>query len=166
MQESVSQIELAEILGVTPKSVRAWERQGMPVQEKGRRGVASKYSVAACIAWRLERVEAQARARPDPTEIDEARARKVAAEAALAEIELAKARGEVVRLDDMSRAVGEALATTRARLLQVGAKCAPQADLQPDEATLRALLDDALHEAIEPISGDVMDIVDMAAAPG
>ena len=65
-------------------------------------------------------------------------------------------------LDDMSRAVGEALATTRARVLQVGAKCAPMADLQPDETALKALLDDAIHEALEPISGDALEIVGLA----
>ena len=41
MQETVSQVELAEILGHHTENVRAWERQGMPVRSKGRRGVAS-----------------------------------------------------------------------------------------------------------------------------
>lgn len=162
MQTLVSQIDLAEILGATPKSIRAWERLGLPVQEKGRRGVASRYDIGACIAWAIERAEAQAHAMPDDTDFEQARARKTAAEAALAEIELASARGEIVKLADISKAVGGALATTRARLLQVGAKVAPMADLRPDEATLRALLDDALHEALEPISGDVMEIAGLA----
>ena len=159
---SVSQIELAALLGVTPKTIRSWQRAGMPVEQRGRRGVASRYSVADCVEWAIQRAEAQARAMPDDADFEQARARKVAAEAGLAEIALAKARGEVVELDTAAKAVGAALATTRARLLQIGAKVAPQADLQPDEATLQALLDDAIHEAIEPISGGALEIVGLA----
>ena len=144
MQETVSQVELATLLDVTPKTIRAWQRQGCPVEAKGRRGVPSRYSVAAVVRWREDQVRLAAAGDLSAMDADEARRRKLAADAALAELELCRQRDEVVELEHVEKVVGAALATTRARLLQVGAKVAPQADLITDAASLKEMIDDAI----------------------
>ena len=69
------------------------------------------------------------------------------------------------QLGDIAKTVGAALATTRARLLQIGAKVAPMADVRPDAANVRAVIDDALHEALEPIAPEAFDFLGLADAP-
>ena len=55
-------------------------------------------------------------------DLNEERARKVAAEAQLAEMELAKARREFVAVADVASAWGEVLSAVRGRLLSMPAR--------------------------------------------
>jgi phage terminase Nu1 subunit (DNA packaging protein) len=153
----VSQLQLAELLGVTPKTIRAWERQGCPVERKARRGLPSQYSVAAVFRWREEQARLAASGNLDAMDMEEAKRRKLAAEAAAAELSLARERDEVVEIDLVSKEVGTALAACRSRLLQVGAKVAPQCELTPDAASVKELIDDAIYEALDEISGDALE---------
>jgi len=153
----VSQLQLAELLGVTPKTIRAWERQGCPVEEKARRGKPSKYSIAAVFRWREEQARLAASGDLDAMDMEAARRRKLAAEAAAAELALARERDEVVEIELVSKEVGAALAACRSRLLQVGAKVAPQCELTPDAAAVKELIDDAIFEALDEISGDALE---------
>lgn len=157
MQVQVTQIELAELLGVTPKTIRAWERQGCPIEEKGKRGRPSRYSVAEVVRWREEQVRLAAAGDLSAMDMEEARRRKLAAEAAAAELALARERDEVVAIEIVAKEVGAALAACRSRLLQVGAKVAPQCELTPDAASVKELIDDAIFEALDEISGNAVE---------
>lgn len=150
---TVSQAELSSIFGVTPQTIRAWERKGCPVESKGKRGVASRYVPADVIRWREEQAKLAASGDLDAMDFEEARRRKLAAEAATAELALAKAKGEVVALDLVGREVGAALAACRARLMSIGASVAPKVGLAPDTAAIKEMVDDAIYEALDEISG-------------
>ncbi len=54
------QEKIAEIFGVSPKTIVEWQEQGFPVAARGQRGVASEYDSSACIAWYVERELAKA----------------------------------------------------------------------------------------------------------
>jgi len=157
VQVTLKQVELAELLGVTPKTIRAWERQGCPFEEKGKRGRPSRYNVADVVAWREEQVRLAAAGDLDAMDMEEARRRKLAAEAAAAELALARERDEVVEIELVSKEVGAALAACRSRLLQVGAKVAPECELTPDAASVKEMIDDAIFEALDEISGDALE---------
>jgi phage terminase Nu1 subunit (DNA packaging protein) len=60
----------------------------------------------------------------DATNLTAAQLRKVNAEAALAELKLARERGEVISVQDVEKAVAEVSANVRARLLGMPAKLA------------------------------------------
>ncbi|EYD71798.1 MerR family transcriptional regulator [Limimaricola hongkongensis] len=149
----VSQTLIAGICGVTTDTIRAWERKGCPVERKGRKGVAAKYRPADVIRWREEQAALAASGNLAAMDMKEAQRRKVAAEAATAELNLAKAKGEVVAIDLVGREVGAALAACRARLMSIGASVAPKVDLAPDTAAVKEMIDDAIYEALDEISG-------------
>lgn len=157
LKNCVSQLQLAELLGVTPKTIRAWERQGCPVERKSKRGLPSQYKVADVFRWREEQARLAASGDLDAMDMEEARRRKLAAEAAAAELALARERDEVVEIELVSKEVGAALAACRSRLLQVGAKVAPQCELTPDAASVKEMVDDAIYEALDEISGDALE---------
>jgi len=81
---------------------------------------------------------------------DEARARKVAAEAELAEIELQKERGDVLPVEVVNAINDEIYGNFRSRMLAVPAKAAPDifaaGDVKEAKAFLRRHINDALQE--------------------
>ena len=158
MSGTVNQLELAGLLDVTAKTIRAWERQGCPVEVKSsKRGVPSQYRVSDVVRWREEQARLAASGDLDAMDMEEARRRKLAAEAATAELALARAKGEVVDLVLVTREVYGALANCRARIMTVGAKVAPRLEFAEDIAARKEIVDDAIIEALDEISGDTFE---------
>jgi phage terminase Nu1 subunit (DNA packaging protein) len=60
------QEHIAEVFGVTPKTIVEWQEQGFPIAVRGQRGVASEYDTSACIAWFVERELQKAGANETP----------------------------------------------------------------------------------------------------
>lgn len=97
-----------------------------------------------------------------PADVDEAKARKLAAEAELAEIELAKARGELVPIDAVAKAVTDEYAATRAKLLALPSKLAPLVAIEDREAACRDAIERGITEALDELSRDAAALVDGA----
>lgn len=110
----LSQAELAALLGIQPRTVRTWERRGCPVVERGKRGRPSKYNSADVIRWREEQAVLAVTGDVSGIDIDEARRRKTVAEAALAEMELATRRSDLVEIEQVGAAVEAEYAIVRA----------------------------------------------------
>lgn len=85
---------------------------------------------------------------PDAPVLAAERARKMAADAQLAELALAKQRGEVLDRDEVTRAQEDLARTLRARLLMIPDQVAHELALLPDESAIRAHLTLALDRAL------------------
>ena len=151
----VNQRQIAEIFGVTRETIRKWIDQGMPTRN-GPSGV-RLYLPSEVIQWREGRATQAALDSVAITDIEEAKRRKLAAEAAMAEIELSKARGEVVEIGLVGAEVGSALATCRARLLGIGASVVPRLQIAADGVEMKAIVDEAVHRALEEISDGALE---------
>jgi hypothetical protein len=112
------------------------------------------FDVPEVWAWREEQKALQAIGDTKSLDIDEARRRKLAAEAALAEIEVSKRRGEVVEIEDVANAVGDDYANLRAKLLSLPTKIAPQLVGNDDAADIEDLLQRLVTEALEELVSD------------
>lgn len=65
----VTRLDLAKTLGVHPITISKWERDGLPIAKRGRRGVASKYREVEVRAWLQARDEAARQSGPlDPAQ--------------------------------------------------------------------------------------------------
>ena len=102
----------------------------------------------------------------DPTSFEDARTRKMAADAVLAEIEVAKARGDVVSLDVVERVTADEFAAMRAKLLGLPDKMAPLCQTASDIEEVRELLRRCVVEALEELSADDLGDVGIADDPG
>ena len=148
---ALPQVEIARMFDVSENTLRAWRRAGCPVaSEKGRSVLMDP---AAVLRWREIEIAAAAKGDIGRMDMDEARRRKLAAEAALAEIELARAKGEVVSVDLVAEEVGAALSALRSRLLAIPPAVSPSIELVEGTAAVREVLDAAIHEALDEISG-------------
>lgn len=131
----VNRTELAEIIGVSMPTITAWmgETPPLPYVEGGGKGKPFVFDSADCIEWwaenkrRRKRVpipgtDPFAEGTDAPESYDEAERRKMVANADKAELELAKAAGKVVEIDDVAAAVADMNVTVRTRLLGLGNK--------------------------------------------
>ena len=83
-----------------------------------------------------------------------ARARKEAALADLAQMEAAEARGDLVRVEDVAAWWGEMVTLARARLLALPSMAAPQVAAPGKIAEVQAILRKLINEALEELSRD------------
>lgn len=95
-----------------------WCAKGMQVKT-------GKYPWPEIHRWLLEQVERRGKESARPATEDEARKRKLAAEAELAELELAKQRGQLMTVEQYEEVVGAAFARVAAQLKSAPTKFAP-----------------------------------------
>jgi phage terminase Nu1 subunit (DNA packaging protein) len=111
----ISAAEAARRLGMTATAVGQWcNRPGAPVRRQGQKAMVRWPDFAR---WREQELVRQAKAEVAPTvSLDEARTRKALAEAELAEMDLAKQRGEFVAVAAYEAALARVLDRLTARL--------------------------------------------------
>ena len=83
---------------------------------------------------------------------DEARTRKVNAEAEIAELELAKVHGTLVIAEDVVKAWEDVLGALKGKLLSIPTKAAPVVSAETEAGTCQNILEDLMNEALEELS--------------
>ena len=89
--------------------------------------------------------------------LDEARQRKLAAEAEMAEIELAKARADVVRVEDVARQWETILGDVRTRFLSLPTKLAPLVAVEGEKTTVKEKIEDGINTALGQLAAGISD---------
>jgi hypothetical protein len=156
------QKDLAEALGISPAQVTRDKARGMPVH----------LGVDACREWRRENVRARvvavapkrpgqppegavaagaARVAPEASGDDywTSRARREAAEAAIAEVKLQELAGDLVRRADVRARHAQRLAAAREGLQQIPARLAPVLAAETDQARCHDLLQAELDAVLQ-----------------
>jgi hypothetical protein len=82
----------------------------------------------------------------------EAKRRKIAAEAAMAELELAKAEEQAIGLQDFAKAWAGMIGSARAKLLGLGSKLGPGLAIIEDAAECSSIVDAGISEALQELS--------------
>jgi phage terminase Nu1 subunit (DNA packaging protein) len=159
----VTQLELASLFGADRNTIATWTRAGMPVAHRGRGSRGHSYDVGACLRWirerdRAEHEKALAAARAvSPS--DSARARKLAAEAGLAELELRKRRGEIADVAEVEQRWTALVVAARNALLGVPTRAKQviptltTKDVLELDALVRRVLDELADGQSEPHEG-------------
>ena len=83
---------------------------------------------------------------------DEARTRKVNAEAEIAELELATVHGTLVVAEDVVKAWEEVLGALKGKLLSIPTKAAPIVSAETEAGVCQDILEDLMNEALEELS--------------
>lgn len=117
--EWLSQAELERVTGLSRQTLAELAREPDCPREQ-RDGW--KYPWPAWNTWYVNRRVDRAVERVKPADFEEARARKTAAEAELAELELAKQRGDLITVADAGKVMDDRLDRVAARLKAVPSK--------------------------------------------
>lgn len=83
---------------------------------------------------------------------DEARTRKVNAEAEIAELELAKIRGDLCPTEDVVKAWADVLHACRAKFLALPTKVAPVVATETDIAIIKDIVEQQVYEALAELA--------------
>lgn len=83
---------------------------------------------------------------------DEARTRKVAAEAEIAELELAKIRNDLAIVADVVKAWEDVLSAMKAKLLAIPTKVGPALAVEDDASVIQSRLEDEIKECLDELS--------------
>ena len=86
------------------------------------------------------------------TPYDRARTRKVTAEASIAELELAKVKGDLVTAEDVVTAWEDVLGAVKGKLLSIPTKAAPIIAAESEPAVCQRICEDLILEALEELS--------------
>ncbi len=145
----VTRRELAENLTVHMQTVTKWEREGMPIAQRGARGRPSFYLEAEVRAWRKEREEAALSGNGPLNPLQE-RARRERAQAVLAEQTFQIRMRDLLPRADVERIWSSEVSAVRTRLMALPVTLADQLH----RAALRGVpavekvLEDAVHDVL------------------
>jgi phage terminase Nu1 subunit (DNA packaging protein) len=155
----VSKSELAHFFGVSQPTIDGWMRNGCPVIERGGAGKSGKYNTADVANWLRERAREEV---TGTTAADEhqLRRRKLQAETEKAELELAKAKGEVAPVQEFERATAGLMAIIRQNVLNVPARAVLQLLGETDESKFKSKLRAELVLALETAANSDVNIDD------
>lgn len=161
--DELSRKELAELCRLSTRQIANLEREGMPhIARKNR-----KFYPPAAVVWYWERKVEEAReksrrdaeAGPDRS----ARARKLEADARLAEITVAKLEGDLIPIDMHETRLGAILDGLRARIVSAPGVWAPRiVGVKSVRAAVRRLKP-LSHELLDSLASLAAEIDDNAA---
>lgn len=146
----VNQAQLAELLGKTVATISNWTREGMPVAKRGTQGQQYLYETTDVFVWLQNRWQDT---RPD-SDLETERTRKVRVEADLAELELAKARGDLVPTAEVEKVWVDRVTRMKSKLRGVPTRSATQLVMMDSVPQVEALLLDMIDEALNELAND------------
>lgn len=152
-QRGATTAQVAELLEITPRRVQQLAAEGwFPKIERDR------YSLAGCVRGYVRYWRERAEGRGTNTQIGQAKLEKERLEIRRRELEIAKAEGQLVPLDDHLEIVARIMGQVRSKLLGLPGPWGPRiVGIQnPVEGTeaIRALADEAIAD-LRTIAGDI-----------
>ena len=142
---------ISKLLDLSERRVQQLSREGIiPKAERGR------YELVPAVQGYIRYLRDRS-LEVGVVSIDVARQRKTAAEAEMAEIELAKARADVVGIDDVAKQWDTILSGVRTRLLALPTKVAPMVAPETDQSLVKEFIEDAVHIALGELAAGLSD---------
>ncbi|QQX80849.1 hypothetical protein JK628_02955 [Shewanella sp. KX20019] len=145
---------MAKSLGISVQAFDNWN-----VSPEFRQGRSTFYSVRSVLDNRINHVsnklEEKQQRDPSTLDIDEERARLVAAQADKTELEVKLLKRESVKIEEVTHEWAEMIGNCRAKLLSIPTKIAPKLLGIDDISEAQQILKDAIFEALTELSDDV-----------
>lgn len=146
----VNRTGLADVLGCSEGVVDRYVREKCPVEQRGSRGVPWAFNTAHVIKWLRDKDRQQATGKaPAINELRDLQLRKLEAETEKAELDLAKAKGDVALIEDFERAQALVFAAIRTNVLNVPQRVVLQLLGETNETAFKEKLRVELGAALE-----------------
>ena len=145
-------IALAEFFGLTKQRVHQLVAEGLPRELRG------KYDLDKAARWYIRYLQAAIEKRAIPMDGDELvseqkeRVRKLRLDADLKEIELARERGQLVAVEDVEKELSDLVLTTKARIMAVAPRLAPELLGETSRVMAQAKVEKALKDALAQLA--------------
>lgn len=148
--------ECAESIGVDPKTLRGWIKDGCPATKPKGPGRPWMLDDTEVAAWLKSKGRDGSPGRPagaGSEDLDGARLRKELAMADNWELRNAKERGELLERAAVETTAKEQVRSVRSRLMGVGSSLASQLEHHP-AAEIQAIIDQHMHDVCEAFASE------------
>ena len=150
--------QLSEFYGKNRSTIRQWMNRGCPVKQRGGRGKQTLFDSVEVADWLEKQAINNAVGDTGQADAEELKRRKLAAETALAEIDAAKAREEVVYIEDAVSIITQDILECKARIRNVPGRAVPQIVGETDENRIKEVLEIEIDHALEELSNRFIEI--------
>lgn len=150
----LNRTEMAHHLGIGMPTLDDWVRRGCPVVQRGGRGRAWQFNSADLRAWRDDDIRRDV-SKVEAASNDELKRRKLQAETEQLELELARAKADVVDIAQYERALTKALGEVRTNLRTVLPERAVRRLLgEGDETRFKSALLEEVDQALTALADE------------
>ncbi len=148
--KNVGRQDIADLFGVSHTTVDAWLKRGLPVVQRGARGKKWSINTAEVSEW-LKQREIEKLSGEGVSDAEELKRRKLAAETAKVELELARLKGEIVPLAQLERALANTFAELKTRMRSVPSRIATTLIGEDNETRIKAVILAEIDQALEAL---------------
>lgn len=149
--------KVASVLNLDKRRVQQLVKEGMPRESHG------QYDPVKCMLWYIRYLQSALEKKSVPT-LDggfvgerEERVRLLRADADLREIELARERSQLISLPDYERTLADLVLTTKARVMAIAPRVAPEVLGETSRVMVQAKIEKACKEALAHLARSVND---------
>jgi phage terminase Nu1 subunit (DNA packaging protein) len=144
--------KVAQALNLDERRVQQLVKEGLPREGRG------QYDPVKCMLWYIRYLQQALEKKSVPT-LDggfvgerEERVRLLRADADLREMELAKERSQLVSIQDVEKEMTDLILTTKARIMAVAPRLAPEVVGEMSRVMAQAKIEKALKDALLHLS--------------
>lgn len=149
----VNKTHLGHILGKSEEWITQTQKDPtFPVLKRARGRAGNEYETSDVINWIQKRQFDNLTQTTSAIDIEEAKRRKLAAEAELAETELQTVQGKLVELAEVEKTWTDLLAACRAKLLALPSKLSPDLFAADSMTEVKTILKAGIIEALNELS--------------
>lgn len=149
---------ISKLLDLTPRRVQQLSKEGViPKLDRGR------YELVPAVRGYIRYLKERS-INPGVVSFDEVRARKTAAEAEMAELELLQRKGDLIPMQQVVDTWLELIASCRSKMLSMPAKLAPVVAVEDNPAVCKQLVEEQMMEALDEIARWIDDYADDAGS--
>ncbi len=140
--------KLAAFVNLTKQRVHQLVAEGLPRELRG------KYDFDKCVRWYIRYLQSAIEKKAVPLEGDELvseareRIRKMRLDADLKEIQLSRERGQLVAIDDVEKEMMDLVLVTKARIMAVAPRLAPELLGETSRVMAQAKIEKALKDSL------------------
>ena len=144
---------VAKICNVTDRRIQQLAKEGIiPKPERGR------YPLIRCVTSYIQYLQARLDGiGTTAPNIEDAKARKIAAEARLAEIELANAEFETIAIKDHAKIIENIAEIIKGKLISLPTLLAPTLAMETNQAVCQSNLEEHLHATLGELARIISD---------
>lgn len=149
---------IAKLLDLSNRRVQQLSKEGIiPKTERGR------YELVPAVRGYIRYLKERS-INPGVVSFDEVRARKTAAEAEMAELELLQRKGDLIPMQQVIDTWLELIASCRSKMLSMPAKLAPVVAVEDNPAVCKQIVEEQMMEALDEIARWIDDYADDAGS--
>lgn len=150
----VNKRTLADVLGVSERTLTEWQDGGMPIESIGGRGLDNQYDTAKVIEWRIQRALAGQKSETGKERLERLQAEEL-------EMKIDERAGRLVALADIETMWASGIIAARAELMALSERLKDKLDATHRINVDPVVIEAEVLQALSKLSGRAAELADV-----